>query len=1006
MTALRRSAGAGAALPEPLGTRIGDQLGVDLSAVRVHTDGQADQLARSVQAVAFTHGSDIFFTAGAFNPDESGGQRLLAHELSHVADVADGHSGGPTTIGRADDPAEARADASADRIVQALRRSPSRSERPARTGRDDAGGQEPRSVSTVSSPIHRHHAVRRWPLIRRQIDKTTPAGTEVRRGQERFRVIGIVSLPGLGDVLQLESLPGGQLTNVQDGDLSQYDLVSGGLAKPNPNLGRPLPKTPTQPTPVLAQPTPVLAQPTPVSVGVTPVSGGLAKPNPNLGRPLPKIPTQPTPVLAQPTPVLAQPVIPPGAVTPTQLAALTVDVPDSDLDEGSKLLKVMRSARPDKVNDALADKLSNCAIATIAAITGAPTSGAATADVRATLQAPVQGKPAQSEKLWTIAMLDADLLAKNSFVADVSTKAARNLDDISLGRSYVLGSAQYHLMIKYLMSKAGDEGTSTGVTPTIHRKGLPGDEMFDEATLIKAMHAYPNGTRFAVFVHSSGQQEVSAHWVYAERFNGKVIFQDFQTNTGPKVPADAYLEKFPLSPNKRKDAGKGFDDGCFIAIAPPVGTGPAIPDAEVAASEIDAEIAEARAYALAWSEKLGSTTKKLASTWALSGGARLDQIPAPVAIRDGYASIAGRLGVTAVSRFDITQPGVISIVGHPHVKTVGKQTQIEFDNLNPVTMVKVPGQAAKLDPTQLNPGAAPLPGKFSEAATDSQVTAFSKSYNVMAQNTTSGIEINAERGAFTDLIHEAAHAYEAGEMPAHIREGLAEVFASMVSSDILQTTKDAKFAFEYNPAYAPFVVAAERLITALGLTALADLYFQSKTPRDDLKGTVAAATGADPATSGTIVDDLFSEKFPGDFFKGIAEIDDKKRTHTPVAPTTVPSASDVAKAEAQKKVEIDVYRHRKASFATMLEAERAGLQKKGLKIGADSMELAQALDTEYGKEVMEKRLGLLYTHLSETEGEAFAETMNLVYMHEVGIGKVTGESIEKVRLRIKGSEKF
>jgi hypothetical protein len=29
-----------------------------------------------------------------------------------------------------------------------------------------------------------------------------------------------------------------------------------------------------------------------------------------------------------------------------------------------------------------------------------------------------------------------------------------------------------------------------------------------------------------------------------------------------------------------------------------------------------------------------------------------------------------------------------------------------------------------------------------------------------------------------------------------------------------------------------------------------------------------------------------------------------------------------------------------------------------------------------------------------------------VYMHEVGIGKVTGETIEKVRLRIKGSDKF
>ncbi len=56
----------------------------DLSQVRVHTDPEAQQSARDVNALAYTVGSHVVFGAGRYSPGASDGQRLLAHELTHV----------------------------------------------------------------------------------------------------------------------------------------------------------------------------------------------------------------------------------------------------------------------------------------------------------------------------------------------------------------------------------------------------------------------------------------------------------------------------------------------------------------------------------------------------------------------------------------------------------------------------------------------------------------------------------------------------------------------------------------------------------------------------------------------------------------------------------------------------------------------------------------------------------------------------------------------------------
>jgi hypothetical protein len=58
--------------------------GTDFGGVTVHEDARADELSQSLQARAFTTGQDIFFRSGEYDRGSPAGQRLLAHELTHV----------------------------------------------------------------------------------------------------------------------------------------------------------------------------------------------------------------------------------------------------------------------------------------------------------------------------------------------------------------------------------------------------------------------------------------------------------------------------------------------------------------------------------------------------------------------------------------------------------------------------------------------------------------------------------------------------------------------------------------------------------------------------------------------------------------------------------------------------------------------------------------------------------------------------------------------------------
>jgi len=60
------------------------RFGHDFSKVRVHTDAKAAESARAANALAYTVGRDVVFGPRQYAPNTNGGQRLLAHELTHV----------------------------------------------------------------------------------------------------------------------------------------------------------------------------------------------------------------------------------------------------------------------------------------------------------------------------------------------------------------------------------------------------------------------------------------------------------------------------------------------------------------------------------------------------------------------------------------------------------------------------------------------------------------------------------------------------------------------------------------------------------------------------------------------------------------------------------------------------------------------------------------------------------------------------------------------------------
>ncbi|MDY6893328.1 MAG: DUF4157 domain-containing protein [Chloroflexota bacterium] len=76
--------GSGQSLTEDIRVPMEQAFDADFSDVRVHEGSEADKMAQSLQARAFTTGRDIFFRSGEYQPKSSSGQKLIAHELTHA----------------------------------------------------------------------------------------------------------------------------------------------------------------------------------------------------------------------------------------------------------------------------------------------------------------------------------------------------------------------------------------------------------------------------------------------------------------------------------------------------------------------------------------------------------------------------------------------------------------------------------------------------------------------------------------------------------------------------------------------------------------------------------------------------------------------------------------------------------------------------------------------------------------------------------------------------------
>jgi len=175
---LRRTKGGGSTLPEGTRQFMESSFDADFSKVRVHVDGTAAAMSHNIGAKAFTHGNDIYFNKGQYDPHSRKGQRLLAHELTHVVQQ-NGSSAGVIQRAEVDDRSSAglqdiRADINKEvnkriNIARAAAGSPLDIYKFMTAVKDSLG-------AGVTSPIE--HFVRSLPEGKRKMPPDSLAGTK------------------------------------------------------------------------------------------------------------------------------------------------------------------------------------------------------------------------------------------------------------------------------------------------------------------------------------------------------------------------------------------------------------------------------------------------------------------------------------------------------------------------------------------------------------------------------------------------------------------------------------------------------------------------------------------------------------------------------------------------------------------------------------------------------------------------------------------------------------
>jgi hypothetical protein len=81
---LDSSKGSGQSLDDRTKAEMEEKMNADLSDIRIHTGNEAHDTAEGINAKAFTHGQDIYFKNGKYDPNSKEGKTLLAHELAHT----------------------------------------------------------------------------------------------------------------------------------------------------------------------------------------------------------------------------------------------------------------------------------------------------------------------------------------------------------------------------------------------------------------------------------------------------------------------------------------------------------------------------------------------------------------------------------------------------------------------------------------------------------------------------------------------------------------------------------------------------------------------------------------------------------------------------------------------------------------------------------------------------------------------------------------------------------
>ncbi|MCE7983078.1 MAG: DUF4157 domain-containing protein [Caldilinea sp. CFX5] len=120
---INHARGSGQALDGAVQAKMGESMSQDFSHVRVHTGSESHALNEQLNAKAFTTGSDIFFRDGAYSPQSSSGQELIAHELTHVVQQGSGAVGGSVSAMQVNAPGD-RFEQEADAVSKAVTSTP------------------------------------------------------------------------------------------------------------------------------------------------------------------------------------------------------------------------------------------------------------------------------------------------------------------------------------------------------------------------------------------------------------------------------------------------------------------------------------------------------------------------------------------------------------------------------------------------------------------------------------------------------------------------------------------------------------------------------------------------------------------------------------------------------------------------------------------------------------------------------------------------------------------